>query len=52
MNDRSPKMEVALGAAYEQMQKPKDAIASKVSKSLTRSVVVLDQAWEHSLSPR
>jgi len=28
VNDRSPKMEVALGAAYDQMQKPKDAIAA------------------------
>ena len=28
VNDRSPKMEVALGAAYDQMKQPKDAIAA------------------------
>jgi tetratricopeptide (TPR) repeat protein len=28
VNDRSPKMEVALGAAYDQLKKPKDAIAA------------------------
>jgi len=28
VNDRSPKMEVALGAAYDQLKQPKDAIAA------------------------
>jgi tetratricopeptide (TPR) repeat protein len=28
VNDRSPKMEVALGAAYDQMKQPKDAISA------------------------
>ena len=28
VNERSPKMEVALGAAYDQLKKPKDAIAA------------------------